>query len=189
MTISATTQGLRPGVCTSTSRPSSPFDGQVIYETDTNRVAVWDNTAWTYLTGANFVEWTAYTPTWTNLTVGNGSQEFRYIQIGKLVTVSGRFTFGSTTSVTSSPIKLSLPVTARTPTLTNAGQGLGGGTFTDAGSSLYAAVVVYDTTTRVGLCVYGTGGTFATVTDTSSSNPFVWANTDEIGITFSYEAA
>jgi len=46
MTISATTQGLRPGVCTSTSRPSTPFDGQVIYETDTNRVLVWDNSAW-----------------------------------------------------------------------------------------------------------------------------------------------
>ena len=37
---------LRPGVCTSTSRPASPFDGQVIYETDTNRVLVWDNSAW-----------------------------------------------------------------------------------------------------------------------------------------------
>jgi hypothetical protein len=30
----------------STARPSTPFDGQVIYETDTNRVLVWDNSAW-----------------------------------------------------------------------------------------------------------------------------------------------
>jgi hypothetical protein len=34
------------GVCTSTTRPASPFEGQVIYETDTNRVLVWDNSAW-----------------------------------------------------------------------------------------------------------------------------------------------
>ena len=46
MTISATSQGLRPGVCVSTARPATPFDGQVIYETDTNRVLVWDNAAW-----------------------------------------------------------------------------------------------------------------------------------------------
>lgn len=49
MTISATVQGIRPGVCTSTSRPSAPFDGQVIYETDTNTLAVYDGSAWVSL--------------------------------------------------------------------------------------------------------------------------------------------
>lgn len=53
MTISATTRGLRPGVCTSTTRPSSPFDGQLIYETDTNRVAVYDTSSWVYKTPAS----------------------------------------------------------------------------------------------------------------------------------------
>jgi hypothetical protein len=42
---------LKPGVCTSTTRPSSPFDGQVIYETDTDKVAVYDASAWVYKTG------------------------------------------------------------------------------------------------------------------------------------------
>lgn len=36
----------QPGVCTSTTRPASPFEGQVIYETDTNRVLVYDGSAW-----------------------------------------------------------------------------------------------------------------------------------------------
>lgn len=49
MTISATNQGLRPGVCLSTSRPSSPFTGQLIFETDTNRLAVWNGTSWIVL--------------------------------------------------------------------------------------------------------------------------------------------
>jgi hypothetical protein len=53
MTISATTRGLRPGVCTSSTRPVSPFDGQLIYETDTNRVAVYDTNAWVYKTPAS----------------------------------------------------------------------------------------------------------------------------------------
>lgn len=36
----------QPGVCTSTTRPVSPYEGQVIYETDTDRVLVWNNSAW-----------------------------------------------------------------------------------------------------------------------------------------------
>jgi hypothetical protein len=49
MTISATTQGVRPGVCLSTNRPVNPFDGQVIYMTDVDQTAVWDGTQWTVL--------------------------------------------------------------------------------------------------------------------------------------------
>lgn len=60
MTISATTQGLRMGVATSTSRPTVPFDGQVISETDTDSLSVYKGSAWApvsglqYITGASF---------------------------------------------------------------------------------------------------------------------------------------
>lgn len=33
-------------MCTSSTRPSAPYEGQMIYETDTNRVLIWDNAAW-----------------------------------------------------------------------------------------------------------------------------------------------
>lgn len=36
----------RPGVCTSSTRPASPYEGQVIYETDTDKVLVWNGSAW-----------------------------------------------------------------------------------------------------------------------------------------------
>jgi hypothetical protein len=37
---------IRPGVCTSATRPASPYDGQMIYETDTDKVLVYNGTAW-----------------------------------------------------------------------------------------------------------------------------------------------
>jgi hypothetical protein len=38
--------GSRPGVCTSSTRPTAPYEGQVIYETDTDRILVWDGSVW-----------------------------------------------------------------------------------------------------------------------------------------------
>jgi len=46
MTISATTQGQKSGVCTSSTRPQSPYVGQMIFETDTNLLKVWLGSAW-----------------------------------------------------------------------------------------------------------------------------------------------
>lgn len=34
------------GVCTSTTRPASPYTGQVIYETDTSLLRIWTGSAW-----------------------------------------------------------------------------------------------------------------------------------------------
>lgn len=46
MGISNLSNGWRPGICTSTTRPTAPYEGQMIYETDTNRVLLYDNAAW-----------------------------------------------------------------------------------------------------------------------------------------------
>jgi hypothetical protein len=46
MAISNNSTGLRPGVCTSTTRPTAPYDGQAIYETDTDRLNIYDGSAW-----------------------------------------------------------------------------------------------------------------------------------------------
>lgn len=36
----------RPGVCTSSTQPASPYEGQVIYETDTDLLRIWNGSAW-----------------------------------------------------------------------------------------------------------------------------------------------
>ena len=37
---------LKPGVCTSSTRPASPYVGQTIFETDTNKMKVWLGSNW-----------------------------------------------------------------------------------------------------------------------------------------------
>ena len=46
MAINSLSTGFRPGVCTSSTRPTAPYEGQVIYETDTDKLLVWNATAW-----------------------------------------------------------------------------------------------------------------------------------------------
>lgn len=45
--------GIQTGVCTSSTRPANPYEGQVIYETDTNRSLVYDSSAWVVIANAS----------------------------------------------------------------------------------------------------------------------------------------
>jgi hypothetical protein len=49
MAINSLSTGFRPGVCTSGTRPTAPYEGQFIYETDTDMLAIWNGTAWRYI--------------------------------------------------------------------------------------------------------------------------------------------
>lgn len=46
MAISSSSSGLKPGICTSISRPTSPYTGQLIFETDTFTLKFWNGSAW-----------------------------------------------------------------------------------------------------------------------------------------------
>ena len=37
---------IKPGVCTSSTRPASPYEGQMIYTTDLDTLEIWNDTAW-----------------------------------------------------------------------------------------------------------------------------------------------
>jgi|688.fasta_scaffold51877_2 hypothetical protein len=51
MAISNNSTGIRTGVCTSTTRPTAPYDGQVIYETDTKLMRVYavSTSTWNFI--------------------------------------------------------------------------------------------------------------------------------------------
>lgn len=44
---------IKPGVVTSSTRPSAPYVGQLIFETDTNRLAIWNGSSWIMLADAD----------------------------------------------------------------------------------------------------------------------------------------
>jgi len=55
MAISNNSTGLRPGVCTSTTRPTAPYEGQTIYETNTDLTYIWGGSAWQQVSGGTAV--------------------------------------------------------------------------------------------------------------------------------------
>jgi len=47
---------VRPGVCTTATRPASPFEGQLIYDTTLSKVLVYNGTGWIIMSGKTNVE-------------------------------------------------------------------------------------------------------------------------------------
>lgn len=123
--------------------------------------------------------WSSFTPTWTNLTVGNGTSTGKYKKIGKIVWFKIDLVWGSTTSISSS-VSASFPVTAQT-----------GGSYTVAhGESIDASTG--DSFSLMGRLA--SGSAFAVLTDNGTKNvavtatvPFTWTTSDELHITGFYE--
>lgn len=128
--------------------------------------------------------WTAYTPTLTNVTLGNGTMVASYKQIGKTVVFKIEFTFGTTTSFSGFP-SFSLPVTAVNNNLFSY---IGNVHMLDAGTQNYIGLTALDSTTKVTPIVINASGTYATQTTVSATVPFTWGNADSFRLNGIYEA-
>ncbi len=137
-----------------------------------------------FLGGSN-AAWTSYTPTWTNLTVGNGTQNFAYKQIGKTVFVRGDFIFGSTSSI-SGGVSFTLPVTS---IAYNSEHSFGICELGDSGTADYFGAIYYTATSKGLIRIVNASGTYATWAGLSSTVPFTWTTGDVIRFHLYYEAA
>ena len=126
---------------------------------------------------------TTWTPTFTRLTVGNGTVNARYGESGKFVFFDLSIEFGSTTSITSNNPEFTIPVV---PLTTNRpGPFYYMSTFLDVGNAIYFGTAGDITATVLGL--FGQlSGTRATLNSTS---PFTWGTSDVIRVAGVYEAA
>lgn len=127
----------------------------------------------------------AFTPAWTGLTVGNGTQDWVYNVGSGRVFISGTLTFGSTTSITAANPSFALPLAG---TFTNS-QELGGAVLDDAGIR-YRGGVHYDTaSTRPLVRYFSVSGANIVDSGITSTTPFTWTTGDRLSATFSYRAA
>jgi len=133
-------------------------------------------------TGTGWV-WTSYTPTLTNLTLGNGTMSASYCIVGKTVIGRITITIGSTSSVGSGPM-FTLPVTSSTSSVYPIGQCR----FAGSGAGYYGIVSQTNNTTAE-FDTLNVASTYPTVTGISSTIPFSWADTNAIRAEFFYEAA
>lgn len=133
--------------------------------------------------------WQSWTPTWTNLTVGNGVVVAKYLQIGKLVICHLSIVLGNTSSV-GTEVSFSLPVTQGAYGGSNLGRlGTVGLLDASAGPAAFEGRLVPLSTSAVIVRVSNTSGTYETLTPLSATVPFTWTTSDEIGGQFWYEAA
>jgi len=120
-----------------------------------------------------------WTPTLTNLTVGNGSYARGfYTKIGRLVHISFDFTFGSTTVATGGDIQVSgLPFAA-------AGSGHGAAYFLDSGTAQYTVPAVLPTSSSSNALIAASSN--ASDQSITNTKPFTWAVDDRLNFAMTY---
>ena len=155
-------------------------EGQLCYLESTKATQYYNGTAWKNI----YVPKTAFTPTWTNLTIGNGTNSWNYWIINDIVYIEGKTTLGSTSSITGVPT-MTLPVNRATSQVAETGWGILG----DAGTASFKAYVISTSSTNALFFSLLTSGTYASEANTSATVPFTWTTNDTITAALFYEGA
>jgi hypothetical protein len=132
--------------------------------------------------------WEAWTPTLTNLTLGNGAVVARYVRIGRTIDFYFRFTLGSTSAVGTNPF-FTLPVTTSGLYAVGNSDQLGMTTLVDTGAANFSGPCLWTNTTTAIIQYWNAGGTTLTVASITPTVPFTWTNGDRLIASGRYEAA
>ncbi len=164
---------------------ATPQEGMRVYRKDTDATEIYNGTEWLTFDS----KWQSYTPTLTNLTIGNGTLNAKYMRQGKKCTVRFVFTFGTTSSMGTDPT-LSLPFTAVALAAgANIMQEGVCALFDSSGSTyFYGYFAATSTTTRI-IRTANVAGTYPSAAQITSAVPMTWANLDQIAGQFTYDVA
>lgn len=159
------------------------YEGRLRFDTDTDKLYVYDGATWQTVWEPN-PAWTSWTPTWTNLTVGNGTVTAKYTRVGRTIHFRLKFTLGSTSTVGTLP-RFSLPVESHSEYLSE--YPIGAATYVDSGTAAYDGVVQRDAATTA--LLRRIGGSGSPTVNVTATAPFAWATGDYLMLSGSYEAA
>lgn len=135
--------------------------------------------------------WQSWTPSYTNITVGDGTVVAKYIQIGKTIRFEWQIVCGSSTSIANGHT-ISLPVAANARYGTaNVNTAIGTFIVNDINGNVYAGFTIIAASTSVFSCraIVDAGGSAGVGEYTSTSFPVAEATGDTYTISGTYEAA
>lgn len=132
--------------------------------------------------------WQSWTPTITNLTIGNGTTTAKYTRIGRTISFRIAVVFGTTTSMGTNPI-FTLPVTSVTYAGVAQEVPIGIARVLDSGITSFMGLVVWINTTTMSPQLQVATGTYTQNTGITSIIPMTWGTADELHLFGQYEVA
>ena len=130
-------------------------------------------------------ETVSFTPTWSNVTVGNGTLNYAtYVRVQNLVFVQVQFTLGSTSAVTGNAF-IEAPVAPANGVQGPCGVSIFGDT---SASATYTGVVSMNIGFLQAIPI-NVAGTYGSYQITSATVPFTWTTGDVIQFEASYRIA
>jgi hypothetical protein len=139
-----------------------------------------DSTAATGLKWASGA-WITWTPSVSNVTIGNGSITARYQQTSNVINFSVKIVFGSTTTISGSP-NFTMPVAANSVAVFPV-------YILDTGVAAYLGSAYLPIGSSMFLDLIDTTSNRALLTAFSSTSPFTWGTGDFFSVSGSYEVA
>jgi preprotein translocase subunit SecE len=127
-----------------------------------------------------------FTPSPTNLTVGDGTYSYaKWSTHDNLLYGRVHFVFGSTSSI-SGTVDFAVPFAEGTYTASASRPPIGIATFLDASVAAYLGNVVFAGSGVMRMQAVGASGTYANIAGISSTVPFTWGTSDELSFFFQY---
>jgi len=181
-TIDAFTNPTTTSLLTSPSHAGQHSDLNDAMEAVQTKLAIGNTVIGTY---------TAYTPTVTGLTLGDGTISSQYCRVNNFVHFFGKVVFGTTTAITAG-LSATLPINLDSAIATATGFQVGLVAFRDV-----SAGSTFNGTGRAGASlatqffieVWTATGSYNQNAGVNASTPFTWANTDILSWNLYYKAA